>query len=234
MRVSAVELPERLSGVMKGMDFREPAAELQALANGTDDPQLQLPMAWVALYRQLAAQESVPSIAMFILNRAGVMMPRTHLSGILDRICSTALDLALSLEDISPQIGDSGGPTVSDDPRLAQEVHLHLTQLFASGSTVTIGDNATVASGTNATAFRIEPGDIDGLLKAAATLFQAEGVASLADALRADGEKPADATRNFLDRVKGSAVVLVGGVTTNAAYDGLLALLNQAFPGTFS
>jgi hypothetical protein len=101
MTVSAAELPQRLSSVMKRIDFREPVAELQALANGDDDPQRQLPMAWIDLYRRLAAQGLVPSIAVYILNRAGVMMPRTHLTGILDRIRTMALDLALSLEDVS-------------------------------------------------------------------------------------------------------------------------------------
>lgn len=232
--LSAAELPERLSGVMDGTDFREPIAELEALTSGTVDPQLQLPVAWIALYRHLVSEGKVPSMEMMILNYAGITMPRTHLKGILDRVKSNALDLALRLEDISPDVGDAGGPTVTDEPRLAQQVQIHLTQLFANESTITIGDHATVASGDHATAIRVEPGDVDDLLRAAATLLQQEGVESLAEALRTDGDKPAEATRSFLDRVKAGGYLLAGGVTTNAAYDGLVALLRQAFPGAFS
>lgn len=234
MTVTASELPERLSSVMTGMDFREPIAELEALARGEDNPELQLPMAWIALYRSLAEKEKVPSIYLHVLNRAGVMMPRTHLTGILDRVKSTALDLALSLEDLSPQVGDAGGPTVANEPRLAHEISVHLTQLFANGTTITVGDNATVASGTNAAAIRIEQGDIDGLLRAAGAFLQFEGIQALANAISSDGNTAAEATKSFLDRVKAGSYMLVGGITTNAAYDELLALLHQAFPGTFS
>ncbi|WP_166351028.1 hypothetical protein [Phytoactinopolyspora limicola] len=232
--LTAAELPDRLSNVMEGMAFREPVAELEALTRGDADPQLTLPVAWIALYRQLAEEGKVPSMEMMILNHAGVTMPRTHLTGILDRVKSTALDLALSLEDVSPQVGDTGGPTTADEPRLEREVQVHLTQLFANGSTITIGDHATIASGESATAIRVDPGDIDGLLRAATTFLQPDGVESLAEALRTDGNQPAEATRRFLDRVKNGGYLLAGGVAGNAAYDGLVALLKQAFPGVFS
>ncbi|MGL5827427.1 MAG: hypothetical protein ACRCYU_21855 [Nocardioides sp.] len=234
MTGTAGELPGRLAGVMNGMDFREPVAELQALANGDDDPQLQLPMAWIGLYRQLAAQESVPSIAMYVLNRAGVMMPRTHLTGILDRIRSTALDLALSLEDVSPRVGSTDGPTVASEPKLAEQVHIHLSPIYANNSTVTVGDNATVASGKKAIAVHLETGDTHGLLSAAAAFLQADGLQALSAALAADGDQPGEATRWFLTKVRSGAVLLASGVATSAAYDGILGLIQQVFPGALS
>jgi hypothetical protein len=115
---------------------------------------------------------------------------------------------------------------------LAQQIQIRLTQRFADSSTITIGDNATVASAKKARAVRIEAADIEQLLAAAAELLQPDGVSAFAHALRKDGELPAAATRTFLDRVKTGAVGLLGGVTSNAAYDSLVVLLKRAFPGS--
>lgn len=232
--VSPSELPDQLAGVGKAADLREPVAELEALTAGNVDPQLTLPMAWISRYRRLAEEGKTPRIEMMVLNHAGIAIPRTHLNGILDRVKSNALDLALSFEDISPEVGDAGGPTVADDPRLAQQVDIHLTQLFATGSTITIGDHATVASGDGATAIRVEAGDVAGMLRAATAYLDSDGVEALAEALGIDGGKPDEATKSFLDRVKTGSYVLAGGLTTNAAYDGIVALLRQTFPDIFS
>ncbi|MGY6501829.1 MAG: AbiTii domain-containing protein [Acidimicrobiales bacterium] len=228
--ISPSELPYDLSSVMEDVGLRAPVAELESLADGDSDPSMQLSDGWLEQYRNLAARGEVSRMELMVLNHAAVSIPRSRLRGIIDRVKSTALDLALSLEDISPETGDAGGPTIVDEPRLAHQIQIHLTQIYATGSTITIGDNATVASAEGATAVRIEAGDIDGLLDAAATLLGPESVRALADALDADGSEPADATRGFLEKVKSGAVRLAGGVTTNAAYDGLVALLRQVFP----
>lgn len=234
MTLTRKELPSQLTRGMEVLAFREPVAELEALSQGKRDPELALPVRWVALYRHLVSEGRVPSVEMMVLNRAAVGMPRTHLTGILDRVKSTALDLALSLEDVSPEAGRAGGPTVISEPALAQQITLQMTHIYASqNSTVTLGDNATVAPGDGAVAMRVELGDVEGLLRAARQLLDTEAVAALAEALEADGEKPADATLTFLNRVKAGGYGLVGGLTSNGAYDGLVHLLQQAFPGTF-
>lgn len=234
LTVTAAELPSDLASVMDGIAFREPVAELQELASGSDDPQLQLPMAWIEIYRKFATSRTVPSIEMFVLNGATIVTPQTHLKGVLDRIRSTALDLVLSLEHVSGMAGDTDGPTVASEPKLAEQITVHLTQLFADGSTITIGDNSTVASGNHSTAMSIAAGDIGALLKAAAALLQEDGVKGLAAALEADGGQPREATHGFLDRVRAGVYALAADVTTSAAYNALIALLHQAFPGVFT
>lgn len=231
MTVTSKELPDELGSVMDNMDLRAPIAELVALSSGDQDPVLQLPTAWVAKYRTFASEGRAPRYMYMTLNRAAVKIPATNLKGVLDRIKTTALDLALSLEDVSPQAGDAGGPTVVDEPRLATQVNIHLTQLFAAGATITVGDNATVATGSGATAVRLEVGDIAGLLAAAGDLLGAEGVAALEQALTDDGGQPGASTQTFLERVRNGAYVLAGGIGTNGAYDGLVELLKQVFGG---
>jgi hypothetical protein len=108
---------------------------------------------------------------MMILNDASLTLPRTHLRGILDRVKSVALDLALGLEDVSLDAGVAGGPTVTSEPELAKTVTVHLNQIFATNSSVAVGDNASVVN--------VQVGDVDGLLEAARSLHSEEGVTVL-------------------------------------------------------
>ncbi|WP_369374638.1 hypothetical protein AB1046_09490 [Promicromonospora sp. Populi] len=256
------ELPAKLSKRMPSLALRAPVAELHALASGDGDPQIPLPITWVTEYRRLADARQAPYMEMMTANYAAIHTPRTHLLGILDRVKSTALDLALSLEDVSPNVGGAGGPTVEDEPRLGQEIHLHLTRVYANNSSVAIGgdattvsgdgvtltsgdhatvaagedvalagDHATVASGKGSVAIHIEQGDVESLLREAEAFLQSGQVEELSEALQTDGGQPGTATRGFLQRVKSGAYALAGGVGTNAAYDGLVELIQQAFPG---
>jgi len=234
LTVTGSELPNEISSFLDAMGFREPAAELNALSTADRDPELQLPMAWIGQYRKFASEGRVPRLQDSVLNDAAVVIPGTHLKGILDRIRSTALDLALSLENVAADAGDNGGPTVSTQPQLGQAITVHLTQLFADGATITIGDQATVAAGSGATAVRLDVGDVSALIESASQLLSLESVEALQAALESDGGQPGEATRSFLDRVRSGAVLLAAGVTTNAAYDGLLALLHQVFPGVLT
>nr|WP_246322213.1 hypothetical protein [Nocardioides panzhihuensis] len=231
-------LPEQLRGFSDGVGLREPIAELEALAAGEDDPEYPLPAGWIAIFRQAMSRNEVRHPIGYVLNHASVVLPRTHLRGVLDQIRTTALDLALGIEDIAPDAGETGGPTIANDPRLYKEVHVQMTNIYSIGGPVTVGDNATVSTGDNATiatgegatAVRVAPGDVAGLLQAARELLKDEGVIALREAIQADGGEPAAATKSFLDRVKAGSYLLASGITTNAAYAGLVDLLQQTFP----
>lgn len=224
-RMSRRELPTELSSVMDDFKLVMPVAELEALVDGDNDPQTQLPAYWLQRFRDLADEDLVPHMPMFVANHAAVEVPRTYLRGLLDRIKTVALDLALDIEDASPDAGDTGGPTVDTEPALREAVASHMTLIFASNSTV------AVASGAGAVAVQLQVGDVDGLLSAARSILDEQGVDDLNIALREDDGEPGDATRGFLDRVRSGSYGLVGGLAVNGAYDGLVALLGQVFPG---
>lgn len=232
------DLPERLRGFAAAVGLRQPIAELEALAAGEDDPEIPLPAGWMALFGQAMKRGEVRHPIGYVLAHASVVMPRTYLRGVLDQIRTTALDLALGIEEVAPDAGEPDGPTIANDPRLDQEVHVHMTNIYALGGPVTVGDNATVstgndatiATGEGATAIRVAPGDVAGLLQAAREILDDEGAIALWDAIQADGGEPAAATKSFLDRVKAGSYLLASGITTNAAYAGLLELLQQTFP----
>lgn len=226
-RMSSIELPAELSSATDNFKLVMPLAELEALAvdDGDADPQNQLPGFWLQRYRKLADEGRAPQVSMYIANHAAVVVPRTYLRGLLDRIKTVALDLALDIEDVSPEAGDTGGPTVTTEPGLREAVASHMTMIFASNSTV------SVASGAGASAVQLQAGDRDGLLAAARSILDESGVEDLDAALRDDGGKPGGATRRFLDRVRSGSYSLAEGLAVNGGYDGLVALLGQVFPG---
>ena len=91
--------------------------------------------------------------------------------------------------------------------------------------------SVSVASGAGANAVQLQVGDVPGLLREAGKLLAQVGVEALHAALRDDGDKPAEATRGFLARVKAGTSGLSGGLTASAADDGLVVLLHQVFSG---
>lgn len=226
-RLYAYELPQNLAQALDGFSLGMPIAELHALGSNESghDARTELPGVWLHLYREAADDGRAPSMPMYTANHASVVIPRTYISGLIDRVKTDALDLALDIEVVSPGAGDVGGPTVLSEPALADAVRSHLTYIFATNSTV------SVASGAGAVAIQVEVGDLKGLIDASRSLLSEEGIEEFRDALEADGGEPAAETRSFLGRVRNGGVVLAGSVATSAAYDALTALVGQAFPG---
>ncbi|MGB3258433.1 MAG: hypothetical protein WBA72_10655 [Ornithinimicrobium sp.] len=226
--VSVSELPAELTAPLEYLGLHEPVAELSALATGTKNPGMNLAMIWVEMYRRLAEEKGLPRMHMMVLNEARLTIPRSHLHGILDRIRSTALDLALDLEDLSPTVGSPGGPTVAEDPELARAATVYLTKIYGSDPVVTIAEQASVAAGDGSTAVQIVAGDIESLLRAAKAYLSNDALEDLARALDADEGTQGKNTNRFLAKVQGGGVALASGVSGNAAYEGLLQLI-EAF-----
>jgi hypothetical protein len=134
---------------------------MEALANadGEGCPRLPLPlpMRWVMLYRVAVGQRTVPSLSYHAANGAYISVPKTYLAGLLDRVKTVALGLALDIEGVSAEAGASGGPTVESEPALGKTVASHMTMIFAHNSSV------SVASGAGATAVQLQVGDVPGL-----------------------------------------------------------------------
>lgn len=227
------ELGEELGSAAQNMQLRQPVAELVELAGVDDVVRSQLPMLWVMRYRALAERGEVPYLEMMLANSASISLPRTYITGVLDRIKSVALELALDIESASRDAGRADGPTTSSDADLARAVESRMTTIYATNSTITVGDRAAVATGERSTAGQtvVQVGDVSGLLDAARGLLSEDGINALKEALESDGGEPSSATRSFLDRVKAGAYGLAAGVTANGAYDGLVNLLTEVFPG---
>jgi len=220
---SVLEMPQELQPPTEALALREPLGSCVALAALDNEPELALPIQWVMRYRELAHQNKAVHIEMMELDHAALRFPRTYLLGVLDRIRTMGLELALSLEDVSPDVGNPGGPTVATNPDLARVVSIGTMNVFGPGANVAIGDGAQ--------AVQIAPGDVSALLAAAAQYLEADGVRALEAAIEEDGKVAGPATRGVLERVRNGAFALIGGMTVNGAYDGLQHLIRMAFPG---
>lgn len=219
---SILEIPEELRPTVEAVALREPLASCVALAGGEQDPELAFPIFWVTRYRQLVEQDKAVHIEMMTLDHAAARFPRTHLLGVLDRIRTTALELALSLEDASPEVGSPGGPTVATNEEVARAVNIGVLNVYGAGANLVIGENAKIV--------QIDPGDVPALLAAAACYLEDAGVQALGDAIEADGKVPGSATKAVLEKVKRGAIGAAAGISVNGAYDGLMHLLRMAFP----
>lgn len=220
---SVPELPEELRAAMEAVALREPLASCVALAGGGQDPELSFPIHWVERYRQLAEQGQAVRLDMMTLDHAAARFPRTHLRGVLDRIRTTALELALSLEKESPDVGNPGGPTVDTDMGVARVVSIGVMNVYGAGANVAVGEGAQ--------ALQVTPGDVPALLAAAARYLQGEGVQALEAAIEVDGGMAGSSTSGVLEKVKKGFFTVAAGMSVNGAYDGLLQLLQAAFPG---
>lgn len=225
-RLSWTDLPEQLGEAKKGITLTQPLAELEALASDKTEgvPHIPMPLAWVELFRRLAEEKRAPRIEYHVVNKAWVEVQRPYLRGILSRIRSAALNLALEIEEVSPNAGDVDGPTVKTEPELADRVGDGMTMIYAPNSTIAVG------SGAHAVNVQLQVGDADGLLREVRSLLGGDSADALADALREDGDTPGPATERFLDRVKAGGISLAGNVAASGAYDVLTNLLAQVFP----
>lgn len=229
-QVIDLELPQNLK--LGDLHLRNPLAELEALAaaDGKKDPVSPIPMFWIAAYRKAWDERKVPGWEGMVVNHAERRLPRTLLTGILDQVKTSALQLALDLEQVSPDVGSPGGPTAESEPKLGHETRVFIAHIYGSDATITIGDEATVATGTS-TAVRLDAGTISLLVSQAASYLDEESVGELKAALAEDGNLPGEKTQGFLSRVQSGGVSLAAGISSSAAYAGLVALFGHFFPG---
>jgi hypothetical protein len=230
--IAAAELPDHLAVAAEHSHLTAPVAELQALAEGRSDPERGLPAQWIGAYRAAVDAGQAPGLGRMILNSAGLLAPRTYLRGLLDQIKTAALELALEFEDVSPEVGETSGPTVRANQEFAAKVGGLHVQIMGGENFVIVGDNNVTAVGKGSS-ISLQPGDVDGLLVGAREFVDDEAVAALAEAVEKDGGAGGERTRNWLETVKAGGYGLAGGMASNGGYDGLQALVQAVFPQVF-
>lgn len=143
------DIPEQLREAIENANFRQSVAEISSLIQDETAPGVKLPGWWVQQHRDLAQEGKAFSYEMMVLNHAHLLIPRTAVIGMLDSIRTFAIEMALGVEEVAPQAGDSGGPTVENDPRLAQSVNIAINHIYgdvitAQGESVDISHEADV------------------------------------------------------------------------------------------
>lgn len=202
-------------------EFRSPVAELEVLSRHDGDPIKRWdPIAVIEYNRRVQDGEGGTSFEMMGLIDARIVIPRTHLIGILDVIRTRVLDLALTLEEVAPEAGEPDGPTVADE-RVEKVASTFNFTVYGDGANISTGDHVRQRSA-------VKKGDVAGLLKAAMALGLDAGAAEeFHQALEADGGQVGHRTRSFIERVRNGTVLLAGNIAANVAASGLLKLAAQ-------
>ncbi|MDM8085126.1 hypothetical protein QUV83_10150 [Cellulomonas cellasea] len=200
-------------------EFREPVAELERLSTGDRDPMIKWDPYQVNEYdRRTRNGEGGARIELLVLSEAWLVVPRTMLAGILDKIRTRVLDLALALEDVAPDAGEPGGPTVADH-QLGSVVQTFNITVNGDGANIATGEGARQRS-------TVKKGDLADLVRAARELgLSAEHATEFGAAVQADGGVVGARTRTFVERVRVGAIALAGDVAANVAASGLLELV---------
>ncbi len=202
-------------------EFRQPVAELEMISGGDSDPRITWDPWVVAEYtRMVQGGEGGAGFEMMSLVDAHILLPRNMLAGMLDSIRTRVLDLALELEQVAPDAGEPGGPTV-EDPQVGAVVQTFNITVHGDGANIATGDHVQQRS-------TVKKGDRRGLIEAAQELgLSPEDAESFREAVEADGDSIAENTRSFADRVRSGGVALVNSTSGSLAATGLIQLATQ-------
>lgn len=223
--VSPVGLPEDFRIANFEAALRQPVAELEILSQDKNDPgRLWDPYALNQYEKFVAANKGGASFAMMSLTRAQLVIPRTHLIGVLEKIRNSILDLAIGLEEAGPNVGEPAGPTIKDE-QVATVVQNFRITIKGDGNNFAVGDGAIQKS-------RVQKNDIESLATAARELgLSEEHVQELRACVEADGRQMGASTERFIDRVRRGTVALGMGIGSELGASSLLSMVQTYFGG---
>lgn len=222
--VSPVGLPEEFLNAWFRFTGRQPIADLEELAAGEQDPSRQWDAYTVQQYNGFVDScNGGAGFELMMLLSATQTIPRNQIRGIISSVRTTALQLALDLEDISPEAGEPGGPTTTGNLEVRQVTNNLNFAIYGDGNNIAAGSEIHQKS-------NVTKGDVKSLLDAAKALgLEDDGLAALEKAVKEDGTGPGARTSVFLDKVKAGAYSIGGGVTSNIAADQLMQMVGAFF-----
>lgn len=221
--VTSVGLPPDFIKANFTCIIRQPVADLEELVTSEQNPGVQWDPYTVHEYnRFVESGQGGAGFELMMLLSANQTVPRNHIRGIIDSVRTTALQLALDLEEISPEAGEPGGPT-TDNPEVRQVTNNFNFTIHGDGNNIAAGSEIHQKS-------KVTKGDLAGLRKAASELgLEKAGLEALEAAVTEDGDSLGKHTSSFLDRVRGGAYSLGAGVASNVAADQLMQLVGAFF-----
>ncbi|MDQ0867411.1 AbiTii domain-containing protein [Arthrobacter globiformis] len=221
--VSAAGIPEDFLSACFRTTVLQPVADLELLSSSEKNPSMSWDPYTVQEYARLVAEKKGGAgFYMMELISAKQTLPQNAIRGIIDSVRTTALQLALELERVSPRAGEPDGPTTADPE----------VKLVTNNFNFTInGDGNNVAAGSDIRQrATVNKGDIDSLVRAAIELgLKPEAVEDLQAAVLADGPRPGDQTSKFLSQLRTGGYALASGVSSNLAAEGILQAVGAFF-----
>jgi hypothetical protein len=176
--IPPMAFPEEYRGGLFEVTFLQPVAELESLSRKDSNLRIEWPADALMLTQYLSDRGELKLDPRLVLNQAYQVVSPNMLAGIVDTVRSRILDLALSLEDIAPTVGEEGSKAVSAE-KMTNIFHTHI---HGSGSNVALGSSNFQQYSSPQT-----HGDENGLLKRLAELGLEDGdLAGLRTALQND------------------------------------------------
>lgn len=217
--------PDMREGWAFKMIFQQPMSELEGLARGGKALQNPWRAAFVGeINRRVEAGEMRELIPYHGLIRAWKPISPQQMTAVVDAVRTRVLTLALELEKLYPEAGESR--TVPGNIGAVETMIVNVIH----GD----GNNLAVASPSASLSSGIAPGDLAGLLAAVSAFgLPQDEVDELAAAIEADGAgatEPGPGVQRFLGRLALGTGSVAGKVGISAA-GGTVAALVRAFFG---
>jgi AbiTii-like protein len=204
-------LPEDLRDDLFRVEVREGVAHIEGLVNSGEN---QFEMPWPADVVATYQEDFVESMN---LVGARKVVPATLFLGVLSGIRDRIVQFALEIEALDPAAGEA-------DPGTAPIEQAQVTQIF---NQTFHGDNTAFAAAGH-TVNQTQTTQVD--TQAVRETADAFGISgqdrkALLAAIEQDGGQAGENTREWIDRLKGGAIAVGTGVTTQTAAAALLGVL---------
>ncbi len=224
--IDAMGIPEDLREPLFTVDLRQSVAELEAWVRCGEPKMQHWSSQAIFLYRKLAEDGEVPQIENRMLNNVYKEISMDTVRGAIDSVRTKALELALDLQSVNPDAGEStaAASTVENDKGIANVVNHFEFTVFGDGANVSYGDNAIQTTA-------VSHGDTEGFIKTLRALgIGGQALEELEEAAKApDSERPSR-LKQVLERIK-SGVISIGTTAATKAATGQLEQLVQQFLG---
>lgn len=220
-------LPKEIQKPLFTVDLWQPVSILEEWIS---DNSKSLAEPWrseaIAIYRGLVKEGKVSRYEGLTFDEAYKEVSLPTVRGVIDSIRTEALKLALNLQDVNPDAGETtaAASTAENDKGIANVVNSFEITVFGDGANVSYGDNAIQTT-------TVSHGDTEGFIKALHALgIGGQALKELEEAAEApDSERPSR-IKQVLERIK-SGAISIGTTTATKIATGQVEQLAQQFLG---
>lgn len=201
------------------VNMRQPLVELEAFADADSDARSEWPAWRVKAYEDTGAY----AIEFFALFSVWNAISRPSLRGVIDTVRNKAMEFALDLQEEYPHAGETGGPTVETDTRLASVVYNVNNNIYGNGTNIATGHD-------NSQKLRIEGHREEFVRELLKLGLSAEAAGEYVAAVDESGFEGASA-RGFVERVRSGAISFSGNASASVVGGALIELAKMYVGG---
>lgn len=192
--------------------MKQPLVELETFAESDKDAQSEWPAWRVKAYEDSGAF----AIGFYGLFSIWNVVTRPSLRGVIDTVRNKAMEFALDLQEEYPNAGESDGPTVETDTRLATVVYNVTNNIYGNGTNIATGHD-------NSLKVRIKGNRDEFVQELVKSGLSAEAADQFATNIDEGGFEGAPA-RGFIDRIKSGAISFSGNASASVMAGTLIEL----------